>query len=290
MKKIILFLFVLFGSHRLLCQDLIITNIGDSIKCKIINVKTDNIYFQYNLNSVIRNSFLPRSSVKKYSYNFYKEPFIQKEKSLRSSDYKPVTLSIESGFSYRLAKLSESIPENLENYYQKLKPGFNIGFGVLYNLDETVGIGFKYQCFITSNYDDNAYLESRSGVMKYGTLSDKINISFFGTSLSLHSLAGHSNTSLYSNYSLGYFYYRDENITLVPYKITGGNLGFVLDGGWDVYLSDSFIIGIQGSLTAGVIRKFKINDGNGVQIVTLDKGNYESLYRIDLTIGFRFKL
>jgi hypothetical protein len=275
-------------SINLISQDLIVTQYGDSIKCRIISVRSGNIYFQFKADSQDRNSYLPVSGVMLYRYKYFKEPDLPFEAPADKKYEYPFMFSFESGFGYRLGRISKSVPAGLHSYYKGLKPGMVVGAGVYLNLNEVLGFGLKYHRHYASNYEDNVTLQTAGGT-SCGVLSDKVGISFIGATLSLHSLAGQSRSSLYTNYSVGYFSYKSDNITLVPYTISGGSIGLVTDGGWDIYITDNFIIGLQGSFLLGAIREFRVDSGFNVQTITLED-EYESMSRIDFSIGIRLRL
>jgi hypothetical protein len=69
MKRFIL-LFFLFCSCIAYGQDLIVTVSGDSLNCKITEVKTDAIFFRYDAGGNIVS--LPMNQVKWYKYDFYR--------------------------------------------------------------------------------------------------------------------------------------------------------------------------------------------------------------------------
>jgi hypothetical protein len=290
MKKIFILLILTFCSFKLFAQDLIITDYGDSILCKITIVTLENIDFRWKQNNEFSSMTLPLSRVKKYTFNFFPESKIPPEKKFHEREFKSLQLSLDGGLSFAIGKLEESIPDNLKSYYQDLKSGYNIGAGISYYLDGIFGIGLNYKCFLSSNYLNNAYFQSFSGYMTYGVLSDHLKISFYAPSFTLRTLKGHSPGTFYSNYYIGYIRYHDDIIKAGNYKITGNTIGLGMDAGYDFELFENFLVGFQASLIAGGIHKFILDDGKSVQTITLEKGSYESLYRIDLSIGLRLKL
>lgn len=290
MKKAILLLICTFCFSGLFAQDLIVTIYGDSILCKITRITNGNIYFTWKQNNELSSSSFPRSGVKSYQYNFSEAAIIPIEEVAAKRDFKSILISFDGGFSYTLARLDQGIPAELTDYYQDLKSGFNINAGISYYLDETLGIGMKYQCFMTSNYLDNAYVTSPSGSTGYGILSDHLRISFIGPSFNFRTLKGHHPGTYYLNYYAGYAGYRDNAVSINPYKLTGSTIAMGMDAGIDLELAENFAIGFQASFLAGGIRKFKVDDGTSVRIINLEKGSYESLYRIDLSVGLRLWL
>ncbi len=290
MKKVFIILICTFCSSGIFAQDLIVTSYGDSIICKITRVTSENVYFTWKQNNEYSSSSFPRSGVKTYKFNFSPERKIPKEEKITEREFNSLLISFDGGFSYEVAKLAESIPDDLMDYYQDLKSGSNIGAGISYYPDETVGMGIKYQCFMTSNYLENANVSSPTGLTGYGALSDHLRISLYGLSFTLRSLKGHHPGTYYLTYYAGYVRYRDNAVFVKPYKIIGNTIGMGMDTGVDIELAENFLIGFQASFLAGGIRKFKVDNGNRVQTVILEKGSFESLYRIDLSIGLRLKL
>jgi len=69
MKRIIL-LFSLFCSCAAYGQDLILTVSGDSLNCKITEVKPDAIFFRYDAGGNVVS--LPMNQVATYKYDFYR--------------------------------------------------------------------------------------------------------------------------------------------------------------------------------------------------------------------------
>lgn len=73
-----------------------------------------------------------------------------------------------------------------------------------------------------------------------------------------------------------------------PIKITGSNIGASLDFGADFKLSNSLYLGLQAGYMLGVLKKLKYTTSAGQQTLKLDKDNYESMNRIDLSGGIRW--
>ena len=89
------------------------------------------------------------------------------------------------------------------------------------------------------------------------------------------------------NMSLGYMGYKNDKVFIDNYTVTGNTIGLAFDFGYDITLFDNLLIGLQLSVITATISKFKWDDGINIQTINLEKGEYESLNRIDLSIGFR---
>jgi hypothetical protein len=289
MKRGLILLLLVFSSLIVLSQDLIVTTQGDTINCKISKVNSENVYFIYRHDLEIIDTVLNVTKIKTKQLNYFSRSEIPKDWNKGIGKFKPFQISIEGGLSLEIARLVESIPKELTGYYQNLKSGYNIGGSVLFYLDETIGIGLKYQCFLSSNSIENVSFTDPLGRVHTGDLSDKLKISFFGPVFSTRYPFGKGQNSVYTNYFAGPIFYKDDAIMPDPYKITGATIGLGAEGGYDIEISPNFLIGFQASLLAGVIKSVKIVNGQKVQSITLEKGSYESLLRIDFSIGLRFR-
>jgi len=303
MRKIFFLLLLAFFPVSLFSQDLIVTDFGDSILCKITSLKNRKIYFLCKSEGETRGLNLPLAAVKIYKVGYYskKVAYNRRDTSVnnpyrRSLPVKktdkdavsPVVISIYGGLSIEPAKLSADIPFNLRDYYHDLQSGMNINGSISYFYSDQLGIGFKYQRFMSSNTWDNATFSTKYG-SRTGKLSDKLKISFFGPSLTLRTVYGNGN-ALYSNYFIGYVRYRDDAVVISPVTITGGTLGIGLDAGYEIEVTEHFHIGFQASFIAGGVREFKTINGNGgVQTIKLEDDNYESIHRLDFSIGIMLR-
>ena len=97
MKYFILLVF-LFSASIAYAQnpDLIVTHSGDSIKCKLVKVGTEEIQFRIGSGNTI---IIDRSEVASYQYNFGRvvTPRVKKEKT--ATGYPPLYLAITAGKS-----------------------------------------------------------------------------------------------------------------------------------------------------------------------------------------------
>ncbi len=290
MKRLFILILIILPFQNIFSQDLIVTKTGDSINCKITKVDPNTIFFLVNRNLEIKNTFLAISEVTYHQYKFFPRSLIPYDYNSNIGEFKHLQISIDGGFSIEAARLSESIPEELKDYYEKLKSGYNLNARIDYYFDKTLGIGIKYLGFYSSNKINNVNIEDQNGTMHNGRLSDNLKISFYGASFTNRSLYGNGQSSFYSSYYFGYVRYEDDAVMYYPYKISGNTIGMGIEGGYDVELFDNFLIGFQASALIGAIKKLNVNDGHSVRTINLEKGSYESLFRVDFSIGIRFKL
>ena len=150
-KLLIILLFSSLYNVLIYSQDLIVTNEGDSINCKITKIKADYVYFTFKHKEEIRNTLLPISDITKYHYNYYQHREVPKEKVVGYEKYQHFRMSLNGGYSYQTARVHESVPVDFKDYIKEMKKGYHFGGDLTYYFTEPLGFGFKYFIFKTSN-------------------------------------------------------------------------------------------------------------------------------------------
>jgi hypothetical protein len=288
MRKLLILAVLIFVSNSIFSQDLIVTNEGDSINCKITKVKTDNIYFTFKHRDEIRSTLLPVSSIKTHQIDYFQTSEVPKDKVVGYENYQHFRIALNGGFSYQTAKVAESVPSDFKDYISELKSGYHFGGDLTYYFTEPLGFGFKYYLFKSSNSLDNIYLEDTDGNRTYGKMSDDLTISFIGPTFSTRLLSHDKKNAFLMNLSLGYMGYTNDKVIIDEYKMTGSTMGFLFDIGYDVGLSENLSLGFQISFLIGTLFEYDWNDGSTTETIDLEEGEYESLNRIDFSIGLRF--
>jgi hypothetical protein len=82
--------------------------------------------------------------------------------------------------------------------------------------------------------------------------------------------------------------YSNDKVLIDKYKLNGSTLRLSLDISYDIGLSDNLSLGFQISYLKGTLLKYKLNHGSTTETIDLDEGEYESLNRIDFSVGLRF--
>lgn len=288
MRKLLIVAVLIFVSNSIFSQDLIVTNDGDSINCKITKVKTDNIYFTFKHKDEIRSTLLSVSNIKTHQFDYYQTSEVPKDKVVGYENYQHFRIAINGGYSYQTAKIAESVPSDFKNYISELKSGYHFGGELTYYFTEPLGFGLKYYLFKSSNSLDNIYLEDTDGNRTYGKMSDDLTISFIGPSFSTRLLSHDKKNAFLMNLSLGYMGYSNDKVIIDKYKMTGSTMGLSFDIGYDIGLSENLSLGFQISYLTGTLFEYDWNDGIKTETIKLEKGEYESLNRIDFSVGLRF--
>lgn len=288
MKNTLILILLISMANSVFSQDLIVTNGGDTINCKITKVKTDNIYFTFKHKDEIRSTLLPMSNVKRHQFNFFQTSEVPKEKVIRPENFQHFRIAVNSGYSYQTAKVAESVPIDFKDYIKKLKSGHHFGGDLTYYYTEPLGFGIKYYIFKSSNNLDNIYVEDSNGYRRYGKMSDDITISYIGPSYSTRLINHDKSKAFLMNLSLGYMGYSNDKVIIDNYKMTGSTMGLSFDIGYDIGLSKNLSLGFQLSFLTGTLFEYDWNDGTKTETINLEKGEYESLNRIDFSVGLRF--
>lgn len=288
MKNTLILILLISMANSVFSQDLIVTNSGDTINCKITKVKTDNIYFTFKHKDEIRSTLLPMSNVKRHQFNFFQTSEVPKEKVIRPENFQHFRIAVNSGYSYQTAKVAESVPSDFKDYIKKLKSGHHFGGDLTYYYTEPLGFGIKYYIFKSSNNLDNIYVEDSNGYRRYGKMSDDITISYIGPSYSTRLINHDKSKAFLMNLSLGYMGYSNDKVIIDNYKMTGSTMGLSFDIGYDIGLSKNLSLGFQLSFLTGTLFEYDWYDGTKTETINLEKGEYESLNRIDFSVGLRF--
>lgn len=89
-------------------------------------------------------------------------------------------------------------------------------------------------------------------------------------------------------FSLGYMGYSNNKVIIDKYKMTGSTMGLSYDIGYNIGLSENVSLGFLISFISGTLFEYDWDDGTTKETIKLEKGEYESLSRIDFSVGLRF--
>ncbi|MBN4051367.1 hypothetical protein JYU16_00985 [bacterium AH-315-M05] len=269
-------------------QDLIITDKGDSLNCKIMKIRGAHFHITFKDEDKIRRAVLPSSMVKYYQKEYYHTREKVKDTIVVLDDNPMIRFSISGGLSNLVAKISDQIPSDFIPYMKELRSGYHIGGDLNYYITGTQGIGIKYSMFRTKNQLNNIYIIYPNGQTRSGILRDDITIQFIGPSYCMRMFLGNKYSHLISNISLGYLDYRNNAKLIDDFILSSSALGFSGDIGIDFLIDNNISLGIAFSITLGTLSKFEIDDGVSIQTIELDKENFENISRIDLSIGLKY--
>ncbi|MDR9373949.1 MAG: hypothetical protein RI842_02115 [Schleiferiaceae bacterium] len=279
---------LVFSTGSLIAQDLIVTNEGDTINAKITEVSSGSIYFRFKHKEDIRNTLIPLRRIKRYQFGYFKNNEVPLGEVKKKNGYSDFRIAISGGYSYRTAKVSPIVPIVFEDYVRGLKSGYHIGADFTYYSTEPLGFGLKCYLFNASNYKANVSFEDEYGNQMRGDMSDDLTITFIGPTLSTRLLSHDKSGAFLMNLSVGYMGYTNDAFLIYPMEITGNTLGLSFDLGYDFELVDNLTLGFQLSYLTGTLTDYRLKYGSTIEYIKLNKDEYESLNRIDLSFGLRF--
>jgi len=189
------------------------------------------------------------------------------------------SFAVNGGFSYLLSKISNEVPMDARNHVKGLKSGYHISAHGGYFWKENVGLGLKYVNFKSSH---------TSYVNTLGQVTDNITTQFIGPVLYNRYYSKNRNVILLTGLSAGYLDYYNRGRVTQDFEIRGNTVAFGLDLGADFVLNKRISLGCGLGYIGGVLRKVQRRDGNTVQTITLEKGNYEGMARLDVFAGLRY--
>lgn len=271
MKNLILgFLICLIGAHVTYAQDLIVTTAGDSIPCKITRERGDYVYFTYKKGGVPTKTLMAASNIAHKRLDFYDAPVeIARQPTFSRWQYR-----LQGGYSRRIARISDQVPSAARSYLKKMKSGYTLGGDIHYFFSEPFGLGAKY------NYGHYQY--------KTTNFEDKVNLNYFAVS-ALNRFILRMGSEVYLGGNLGYQSYKDQLKSggdMVG--ITGGTMGAGLEIGYGMKISNGSKLYLNLSMLSGTITKVNIENGGRKETVKLEKEEYESLSRLEVTLGLVF--
>ena len=279
MKKVWIILMVaMLQQFAVVAQDLLVASDGDSLNCKITKIQGDYVYFTFSYQNEVRNTLLPVSQVVSYQYNFFNTSLVQPHQIVGNRpEFPHWRLAGNIGWSYRTAPLADGLNSAQKEYLKKLKNGFNVSLDASYFFSEMFGAGFKYDLFKSSN-------TSSVG-------EDNISISFVGPAFAMRFFNQTKTNCWFMNYGIGYMGLKDKGKESgQPVTAKGSTVGLVMDIGYDIAFSKNWSAGIQLSLLSGILTELNVTQNGYTQKVKLEKGQYEGLGRLNISIGLRCNL
>jgi len=280
MKTIVLLLVaILIVIHTSQAQDLIVTTKGDSINCKITLKTLENIRFRFKRDDIIQSATMPRTEISDFQFNYFPGTVIPEVVKIKYNDYSKLRIAVSGGFSKEVAKLADGLDMQERQMYNDLASGMNIGGDIHYYISEDFGLGGKYVSFNSS----------ASTGSSYNTKDDvDLAIHFIGPSASARLLNANKKNALLFNMAIGY---ADYKMSAANGYIKGSNVAILYDLGYDISLSEKMSIGLQLSYLSGYLTKIdEYVDGRKINTYKLEKGSYESLHRLDFSVGLRYNL
>lgn len=268
-------IFALLALPMALCaQDLVVTNNGDSLNCKITKVKKDEISFIYNQNDDIQSLTLPRSQIKTYRHGYYTNSAISATQFHKQS--KPTRFSIGAygGLSSILGVIPDTLDDVNKKFLKDLKSGYHWGGEASYYFNQVIGVGVNFAMFNTTAKVDlgtSSLFTAYSDAIRIISIGPSFNARFFVNKKKRSALTVQTSIS-YIDY-LEHF--TSQEVQRMPSGSTftqdidditakGSTVGFIQGFGFDCRLARYISIFARTSIMIGTILKYTIDDGTDV--------------------------
>lgn len=199
---------------------------------------------------------------------------------------KKVRLSVDYGYSYRLAEVSDDFRSDVKDYIEELKSGSTLDLHVSYFIEQEHGIGLTYNKFSSDNSIE--FVEAFNGTT---FTTDNISISFVGLEYSNLYVSSSGKHNFIGSIALGGLSFKN-NSTLNGRTLflTGNTFGIGVGINYDYMITESFALGAGLGFVAGSLSEIKASNGQNSERIELDGNNKENLTRVNLTLGLRFYL
>jgi hypothetical protein len=286
MKHILAVSITLLTSLTSIAQDLIITNTGDSIHCKVSQITKSYTY--YTINQTI--SHIPSTEVVNIIFSTTKNAAKKKNTTVKKA-LNDIKITLKYGAGQRKASLHPSISDDFIDYYTDLNNGTFKGFNADIFLNKNFAIGFQYSIFSSYNKMTNILVfEEVNQEYLYGNLIDDITIEFYGPTITSRNAFLNNKLQLISSLSVGKTEYRNKAVVINKYNLSGFTIGFASEINLEYKIAKHIFLGGGVSFMTGMISDFFVETNYGNYNINLEKGNYEDVRRLGYTFNFTFSI
>ena len=195
---------------------------------------------------------------------------------------KKITIIPSVGYGFRIASLPSGLDQQEEKYLKGLKSGINFDIGAYYQLNNTIGLGAKYNIYSASSSGNFTGLDDEGNLVNI-SLSTDDTISFVGPAFLYSNFNEDTKHKLYYDLAIGVITYKSKTNNVL---FSGSNLGLATTIGYMYEISPSIFIGPQVGYTGGTLVKAKLN-GNQFD---LPEDQKEALHRLTVSAGVTIRL
>jgi hypothetical protein len=290
---------IIFSGSKAMAQDLIVTNVGDSISCDIRKETRTEVHFSYlrynqnivrtlgkdRISSVVRGFYVNDSIRSAEANSFVPDKELQTNSSAQGMEstmshdtatWTKWQAGIHVGYARRLFRSAISATDYERLYDQKLKPGISAGAEAFYFPWKSVGFGLRY----------DFYLNRAERDIK---THDKVNIQFLGLGVAHRKIFSNRSTSLLTSFLVGYQPYHNAARHIgQDYKLNANTMGWAVSVGLDHRISQKLAIGLSGSCMMGSIFKFRKTYKGHTEVVNLSHHEQEDLSRASVSLALKF--
>jgi hypothetical protein len=210
MKKIVLLTISLFViSNNLQAQDLIVTNNGDSINCKITKITKEYVYFTFKHNAEIRNTLLPVNQIITQEKNYFSQSELPANYTQKSV-FPHFRLAVDGGWQYRIPKLASGIDAEWQEHYRKLKSGFHYDVQAAYFFVENHGVEVLFSRQLFGHSLNRFLTDDDDNPIAFGKLNEKIAFNYIGANYVFRLFGSKNKNCFLFSIGLAYMGYNDR--------------------------------------------------------------------------------
>lgn len=249
----------------LFAQDLIVTEAGDSLNCKITQIEEGMLHFTYLRNGSKQKTLIGTNQVKEYRYGYYTASEIPEQ--MQENGFPQFRIGVSGGWAYMIARISDQVPASERQYIKDLKSGFFLGGDFAYFFPSEYGIGLQ-----------ESFFKSKSAI-------NDMSVNYIGPAMYQRVVLPDETIVFVSSLSFGLVSYNSQFFNNIV-TMTGASLGMDVGVGFDFMLNDHMALCLETSLMFGSFGKMKVKSQGTEEIVELSEN--ENVSRIELGIGLRF--
>ena len=195
-----------------------------------------------------------------------------------------------AGPSLLLEKAPDSLAPEIQDYFNKLRSGWNYGFETEYFFNKYIGVGARYCRFNTKQQVDSIIVQFFSHIY-YVDLSSNMSIHTVSAMVYGKLPLLKNKLSITAGAGPAWLFYRNIGKAVgysAMFKGSSPGLSTSLRVSYEVipHLSIAF----QGSYIKAILKKFTQDDGTTQTVVELDKENYQNISRMDYSFGLFYTL
>lgn len=310
MRKYFYIILLLSGLafHNSRAQDLIVTNVGDSISCVIVRETSTVVQFSYakynqkmvrefgkdRVSSIVYRFYTERDSLRAIAalQNVSVTPEVIESDTIKqvveptavdvanvqqeTSPWGKWQFGVDGGYGYRLFRSRVKATSYEREYTDKMKAGYAMGANAFYFPWKNVGFGIKYKMY-------------RSKAERDIRTRDDVTIQFFGAGVAHRKIFPNDKTSILSAFWAGYQPYKNVARHMgQDYTMKAHTMGWGLSVGIEQRISPQFALSLTGSGFMGNIYKYNKHHKGRTETVKFSYDEFEDLSRAEITLGLKF--
>jgi hypothetical protein len=189
------------------------------------------------------------------------------------------------GPSLLLEKAPDSLIIEIQDYFNKLRSGWNYGFESDYFFNNYIGLGAKYSRFNTKQDVDSIVIEFFTKIY-YVDLSSNMSIHTISPLIYGKLPLLKNKLSVIGGIGPAWLFYRNIGKAVGDSAMfKGSSPGLFTSLNLSYQVLPNLSIGLQGSYIRAFLKEFTQDDGTTQQVIKLEKENYQNISRIDYSFG-----